>query len=619
MKKIMKVVICFLVLNLCLPIDVLAWEKKETVYSNLDYTGKSLKNVSTSHLMNLTKEKIDDETELKNILNLNGDETYVLEDHHVTWNSEGKDIFYQGEVEKELPVVAHITYYYNNQKEEAKSIVGKKGHIKIAFEFENMDKHLVSGQTLYTPFVTMLGTVLDVEKNSHVEISRGNVVSNGKEYMVVGIALPGMYENYGLESFYQSNLVTLEFDTDCFEMKNVYFVSSPKVFEQSDLQVFQKMDNLSSKMNELENGMNQISNGALTLKDGVMKLREGSSLLYQNGSALKSGTSSLNEGAIYLHDGLKEAYTGISKLQNGSVEIDENLQKILKGVRESEKKLSLERKKLDEELQQVVLLRKNNDMAIQKLKKANQSIELELKEKNVSVFGSKESIKKQIISMVTAQVMEQVKNSEVDKGVVKQMIDKQASELLEDVLTMKSIYDSNASMIQLLSSNDSAVSKMSDSLLKSISSIESEIKTLDKYLTELESKGVKELASGVQALKSGIAKLYEGSSALENGLENVSNGMNQFVDGVKALDSGALTLEKGTISLQEGIDEYHLKGIMKLSSYVSLLANYTHKTEELVKLSKEYRGFSSHNSKSTVFVSVTKSIKANCLNSNDLE
>ena len=105
MRKINKIIGSVLISSIALqPTFVVALEKKETVYANLDYTGTPYKTTVNNHLYVDNSEKIEDETELKDILNINGDEKFELNDNKILWESTGKDIFYQGTTDKELPL-----------------------------------------------------------------------------------------------------------------------------------------------------------------------------------------------------------------------------------------------------------------------------------------------------------------------------------------------------------------------------------------------------------------------------------------------------------------------------------------------------------------------------------
>ncbi len=91
--------------------------KEETVYVNADAAGKE-KNVTVSNwLKNAgTKKTLKDRTDLKDIKNVKGDETYTESGNSVTWNTEGQDIYYQGKTGKDLPVTVNFTYYLDGKK-----------------------------------------------------------------------------------------------------------------------------------------------------------------------------------------------------------------------------------------------------------------------------------------------------------------------------------------------------------------------------------------------------------------------------------------------------------------------------------------------------------------------
>lgn len=99
------------------PTPTLALTKNETVYAKIDESG-NIKNIfANEHLINTQSDSpLEDYSELKNILNINGDEKFKISDNKITWNTAGKDIFYQGTTEKELPIKLNITYKLDNKK-----------------------------------------------------------------------------------------------------------------------------------------------------------------------------------------------------------------------------------------------------------------------------------------------------------------------------------------------------------------------------------------------------------------------------------------------------------------------------------------------------------------------
>ena len=178
-KKFKKAVVgSFLILSLCAT-PVCAMSKNETIYSKLEYNGELKNTFVNEHLVNNEKlDNLSDYTELKDILNLNGDETYKIDNNNIVWNSNGSDIFYQGKYESDLPIELDVTYKLDGKVSKLEDILGKKGKVSISINYKNNDRNIVNvngtNEALYTPFVVTMGMILDSKNNSNVDISRSD-------------------------------------------------------------------------------------------------------------------------------------------------------------------------------------------------------------------------------------------------------------------------------------------------------------------------------------------------------------------------------------------------------------------------------------------------------------
>ena len=80
---------------------VFAYSKDETVYSKLNSEGNSYKTIVSTHIENSEyADTINDMSDLLNIKNTSGDETYTQDGNKFVWNANKNDIYYQGESEK---------------------------------------------------------------------------------------------------------------------------------------------------------------------------------------------------------------------------------------------------------------------------------------------------------------------------------------------------------------------------------------------------------------------------------------------------------------------------------------------------------------------------------------
>lgn len=275
-KKILKFIngsLAGLMLFISLPLNTKALSKEETVYGKLDSNG-IIKNVFVNeHLINNDKlDTINDYTELKNILNLNGDETYDLKDSKIIWNANENDIFYQGNYEGTLPINLNITYKLDGKEMKASDMLGKSGKVEIIVKYTNNDKHnmFINGkyETIYTPFVITFGTSIDEKNNQNITINNGKVVSNGTKNFIVGLSTPGLYESLKVSNLKGLDTIKISYDTTSFELGPIYSIITPKLLSNEDLKIFDKIDNLTNKVNTLQKNMDLIENSSLKLYNG---------------------------------------------------------------------------------------------------------------------------------------------------------------------------------------------------------------------------------------------------------------------------------------------------------------------------------------------------------------
>lgn len=310
--------------------------KEETVYVNADATGNSdevtvsdwLKN-SGSVSGNLTDESI-----LKEIKNVKGDETFTENGDQLTWNTAGEDIYYQGTTDKELPVSVKLTYFLDGKEVKPDELKGKSGHLKIQVQYTNNEKKTVTvdgkEEEVYTPFVMMTGMILPNETFSNVTIDNGKVISDGSRNIVVGFGIPGLKDSLDLDEETTKEAedkgVTIpenfemEADVTDFTMSSTFTVALTDLLDDMDMDNIIDVDSLKDSLNELEDAALELVSGSGTLADGA--------------STLADGVSSYTAGADELNAGIQK-YLGSNGELNGSVtEYVNGVGKVVKGVKD---------------------------------------------------------------------------------------------------------------------------------------------------------------------------------------------------------------------------------------------------------------------------------------------
>lgn len=276
-NKMKKLNLAVLTVAMLSPLCVFANTKNETVYSKIDENGNVISTTVNEQIKNTKKlDTIEDYTELEDILNISSNDEITKLNKNISINAFGKDVFYQGKSKKSLPIGINIKYYLDGKEESLDNILGKSGKIKIIIDFTNNEKHnaLVNGkqETMYTPFLVTMGTMLD-SNVTNIKINNGKVVASGNKNMVVGISSPYLNRSLNINELYTLNTLTLSYETDNFKLPTMYFVATNKLLSDADLSVFNKLDGLNSKVDELQTNMNKIDNGASDLSKGINKLK----------------------------------------------------------------------------------------------------------------------------------------------------------------------------------------------------------------------------------------------------------------------------------------------------------------------------------------------------------
>lgn len=486
MKKINKIISGMLISSMLIaPVSTFALTKDEVVYTNLGLDGQVEKTVVNNHIFNLDKGEVKDDTELKKLLNINGTEKFSKDGNLLTWNSTGKDIFYQGSSDKELPITVDVKYYLNGKEMSAKKMAGKKGEVKIRLSFKNN----IYSNGLYTPFVVTMGTTLSNKENTNIEISNGKVVSTGKKSMAVALASPGLYESLGLDELKNLDEVVLSYKTTNFKLSNVYIISTPKLLSDADLSIFNKMDTLNSSLGLLQTNMDKAVAGA---------------------KELTTGTKKLASGADTISTKLNDALLGVSKLEEGSVKLTSGLEEIIASLEEAKQKLdeAQNNEEATEQMQQLEQLQGANTKMITKIKN------------NFDNDDEKITKAKEIID--ECNLADEENELKIAACVAKKEVEKKV------ILTIGQLND--AAYLMLLENNSYAITTLSAKISDTAS-------TIDDMLSELEA-ALGEARDGSYELEARLLELKDGISKLSVGAKELSTGANSAADGTLVLSEG---------------------------------------------------------------------------------
>ncbi len=314
--------------------DSKRFSKEETVYVIAGADGTPQKVIVSDWIKNPQKAKtIADKSDLKDIENTKGDETYTInEKKMVEWGADGNDIYYKGTSSEQLPVGVSIRYELDGAPIAPKDLGGKSGRLKMTFSYTNRQAEEVTingkKEKIYVPFVMLTGMMLDNEKAGNVTVSNGKVINDGSRTYVAGFALPGMQASLGLDKDKIKLPDTVEVTADVrdFELATTLTVAANQVFNDIDTaKLDKKTDELKKKLGELTDGVNRLADGTSQLYSGLStlldrsgELIDGVRELYSGAEQLKGGSAALAKGAGDLSDGAEKLDGGVAALQSGA-------------------------------------------------------------------------------------------------------------------------------------------------------------------------------------------------------------------------------------------------------------------------------------------------------------
>ena len=323
--------------------------KDETVYVLAGADGSVQKIIVSDWLKNeLGSASLTDKSGLSNIENVKGDESYSINGDNMTvWDAQGNDIYYQGDIQKELPVGLTVRYTLNGKAVAPEQLKGQSGKVTIRFDYENRQYETVQingqNQRIYVPFAMLTGMILDNDTFRNVTVSNGKLVNDGDRTVVVGLAFPGLQENLNLSRDQLSIPSSVEITADVtdFSLGMTVTLACNDLFSQlgdadlGSLDAAGSLNKLTDAMDQLLNGSSALYDGLTTLLDKSGELAAGVEELAQGAAAIKAGADSLDEGAAELKAGLADLSEGLNKLSANSAALNGGAEQVFNSLLET--------------------------------------------------------------------------------------------------------------------------------------------------------------------------------------------------------------------------------------------------------------------------------------------
>lgn len=599
--------------------------KDESVYVNADESGATTKITVSNWLKNAgINGTINDESDLKDIQNVKGDETFTQNGDDVQWSAGSNDIYYQGTTDKELPVGVEIKYELDGKEIAAKDLLGQSGKLKITVSYTNKSKstQTINGekQEMYTPFVMATGIILPDDKFSNVEVDDGKIINEGSNNIVVGFGMPGMAESLDLDEDAADKLpegFTVTADVTDFSIGNTITFASPSILSDLELDDIDDLDDLenkleklvdssedlvdgskklSNKMGELEDKFDDYQDGEKSLNKGIKDLVNGGTTLkkgvkdYTNGvDTLAKGTQSYVNGAKQITDGNQKLYEAVKDMPSSYKEFSDGLQAYTKGVDTlADTKTA---KQLTDGVDAVTAGIGTLNENLGKLESSYDNYKLLAEGLKAQAAQISDPTQKATILAYVQKLEELYQGQKASVGALVSATNKES--------TLKSGASQVAAGIkkvmtgaQTLSGNSATLRSADQKLTSSIATLTASVKKLSEGSKKLSSNdrkllaGAKKILKASKSVKSGSDKLINGANKLKKGSNKLHKATGKVADGIGKLSDGA-------DDLYEGMDKFDQKGIQKLNNvYEDDIKTLKTRLEKLTDMSKDYTNFS---------------------------
>lgn len=596
--------------------------KDETVYVIAEADGSVKKIIVSDWIKNtLNNSTITDKTDLTNIENVKGDESFSVNgDNMKVWDAQGNDIYYRGDIKKELPVNISLSYLLDGKKVNPEEIAGKSGHVTLRFDYKNNQYETVKidgkDEKIYVPFAMLTGTILDLENFKNVTVTNGKILNDGDRAIVMGIAFPGMQHNLNIDKndLEIPDYIEIEADVKDFKLETTVTLATNGLLNEIDTSSLNDTDDIDDKLKELSGAMDALMNGSSKLYDGLSSLLDKSTELVNGINKLADGVKQLKDGIGTLDGGMADLQGGINDLNNGLSALSsnsgklneaskqifnhflltanselnkagiqapqltaENYSKVLSGIIASLDKDAVYQQVLNEVTKQVEAKRPAIEEQVKAgvLQQVSAQVTEEVKkavEAQVTL-GAKDLLASQIIPLITGMSKndyEQALQNGLIEDAVKNAVETTINEKMQSAEVQAQILDNVNKTMQSETIKQKIEATVSEQM--NSDAVKNKIKDItDNKVAEIiaNTMGSEDILKKLEEASAGLAKISELKSLLDSynlfntSLNIYTAGVDKAAQGSNQLKGGAANIKAGTEGLKQAAEELY-NGILQI-------------------------------------------------------
>lgn len=567
-------------------------DKDETVYILADAQGAARKIIVSDWLKNPQgADTLPDVSTLENIENVKGLETF----ENGLWNAAGKDIYYQGESQAQLPLEMRVSYALDGQEIAPEALAGKSGRVTIRFDFTVSQKQ--AGVSV--PFAVVTAALLENDVFTDVQVTNGQLVNDGERTLVVGAALPGLQSSLGLteDQLALPEYVEISAQAEGFALPVTAALASCEPFALLPVERLDSVEDLKQAAKKLDDGMARLIDGGTQLYDGLATLETKSGELAQGVSQLNDGLAQLTAQNDTLNSACDQVFAALLAAANEQLAAaspdapaltQENYAAVLDqliAALSPEGVAAAARQRVEQAVrQQEDTIRQAVEAAVreQAAAQVRQAVEEGVREKALAALDTTPeayaaALEAGKIPQEQQQQLAAALEQQMASDAVQALIQQQTDAQMQSQEAVQAVAQNVEAQVQALVEQQ----MQSDAVQAQVQAAEAQYQSALESLTALRAQ-----LESFQAFHDGLAAYTQGAASAAAGAAQINEAMPALTQGVSQLRSGAMQLKTGLTVL-------NASGIQRITGLAGDdLDDLVARVRAIVAAAQDYQSFS---------------------------
>lgn len=567
-------------------------DKDETVYILADAQGAARKIIVSDWLKNPQgADTLPDVSTLENIENVKGLETF----ENGLWNAAGKDIYYQGESQAQLPLEMRVSYALDGQEIAPEALAGKSGRVTIRFDFTVSQKQ--AGVSV--PFAVVTAALLENDVFTDVQVTNGQLVNDGERTLVVGAALPGLQSSLGLteDQLALPEYVEISAQAEGFALPVTAALASCEPFALLPVERLDSVEDLKQAAKKLDDGMARLIDGGTQLYDGLATLETKSGELAQGVSQLNDGLAQLTAQNDTLNSACDQVFAALLAAANEQLAAaspdapaltQENYAAMLDqliAALSPEGVAAAARQQVEQAVrQQEDTIRQAVEAAVreQAAAQVRQAVEEGVREKALAALDTTPeayaaALEAGKIPQEQQQQLAAALEQQMASDAVQALIQQQTDAQMQSQEAVQAVAQNVEAQVQALVEQQ----MQSDAVQAQVQAAEAQYQSALESLTALKAQ-----LESFQAFHDGLAAYTQGAASAAAGAAQINEAMPALTQGVSQLRSGAMQLKTGLTVL-------NASGIQRITGLAGDdLDDLVARVRAIVAAAQDYQSFS---------------------------